>query len=130
MGNKAATLRPDVLGDLQDTTAFTAEEIRDYYKRFLKECHGGSMTLSLEDFKTIYNEFFPEGDASTFAEHIFRNFDVDGNGKLDFREFLGGLNIQLKGTLEEKLGWAFHLYDIHGTGYITKDELLALVKVS
>ena len=31
-----------------------------------------------------------------------------------------GLSVLARGTLHEKLQWAFHLYDINGDGIITK----------
>lgn len=35
-----------------------------------------------------------------------------------------GLSILLRGTVQEKLNWAFNLYDINKDGYITKEVCL------
>lgn len=35
-----------------------------------------------------------------------------------------GLSILLRGTVQEKLNWAFNLYDINKDGYITKEVRL------
>lgn len=32
-----------------------------------------------------------------------------------------GLSTLLRGTIQEKLNWAFNLYDINKDGYITKE---------
>lgn len=37
------------------------------------------------------------------------------------QDFVMGLSILLRGTVEEKLNWAFNLYDINKDGYITKE---------
>jgi len=128
MGNQATALRPEVLSDLENSTAFSADEIREYYRTFIKDCPGGRMAMSLEDLVTVYGKIFPQGDASKFAVHIFNQFDTDHSGTIDFREFLSALSVQLKGTLDEKLEWAFALHDLDGTGFIERSELVEIAK--
>lgn len=40
------------------------------------------------------------------------------------QDFVMGLSILLRGTIQEKLNWAFNLYDINKDGYITKEVCL------
>lgn len=43
------------------------------------------------------------------------------------QEFVQGLSVLSRGSIEEKLQWTFQLYDINGDGYITRDEMTDIV---
>lgn len=58
---------------------------------------------------------------------MFNTLDSDNSGIVSFEEFVQGLSILSRGTLEEKLRWTFSLYDINGDGYITREEMTDIV---
>lgn len=118
MGKDQSKLTPQNLKELSQRTEFTHKEIKSFYKEFRKKSKTGSMKL--DEFKKLYSTFFPAGDSSEFAEHTFRVFDANQDGILDFRELIVSLSVMQRGRSEERLKWAFNMYDVDGNGFITR----------
>jgi len=49
---------------------------------------------------------------------------------LNFQEFLLAIDVTSSGTPEEKLKWAFRMYDVDGNGVIDLQEMQKIVQVS
>ncbi|CAD5126083.1 DgyrCDS14249 [Dimorphilus gyrociliatus] len=96
------------------------------HKDFLKDCPNGS--LRRDQFEAIYQQFFPHGDPSKFALAVFNVFDQNKDGVIEFKEFLHALSVTSRGTLDEKLDWAFSLYDLDDDGYIDRLEMISVVE--
>ena len=107
MGAAASTggLSQDDLEFLQRNTHYDKDTICDFYKGFMADCPGGK--LNPDSFCQIYSKCFPTGNAKEFCGHVFRTFDTDKNGVIDFKEFLLSIDVTSSGTTEEKLNWAF-----------------------
>uniref|UniRef100_UPI00358E40F1 recoverin-like isoform X2 n=1 Tax=Myxine glutinosa TaxID=7769 RepID=UPI00358E40F1 len=127
MGNtKSGTLSKELLEDIKLNTSFTEDELTKWYQTFIKQCPNGR--ISRGKFENIYSDFFPEADAKMYAQHVFRSFDKNGDGTLDFKEYVIALHLTSSGRMELKLEWIFSLYDIDGNGSIDKVEVLDIVK--
>ncbi|XP_030645003.1 recoverin 3 [Chanos chanos] len=122
MGNaKSGVVSREILDDLKVSTKFSEAEITEWYENFQKQCPSGRITLS--DFEEIYGRFFPDSDAKTYAQHVFRSFDTNDDGTLDFKEYIVALHMTSSGKMALKLEWAFSLFDVDKNGYITKAEV-------
>ena len=129
MGNTDGKLKSKELETLRIDTEFTDNELKEWYQWYrgiLLDMPNGRMDV--EEFKKIYNRMFPSGVDDKYAEHVFRSFDKNKDGQIDFREFVISISITSRGTLEQKLQWAFKVYDIDEDGYITRKEMLEIVK--
>ncbi|XP_028840592.1 Kv channel-interacting protein 1b isoform X4 [Denticeps clupeoides] len=118
--------RPEGLEQLEAQTNFTKQELQVLYRGFKNECPSG--VVNEETFKHIYAQFFPHGDASTYAHYLFNAFDSTNNGSIKFEDFVMGLSILLRGSTRDKLEWTFNLYDINKDGYINKEEMTEIVQ--
>jgi Ca2+-binding EF-hand superfamily protein len=146
---RQSKLSPQQLDELQKSTHFDKKELQQWYKGgadalpasgtymelvltspahtgFLKDCPTGILTK--EEFQKIYRQFFPFGDPTSFADYVFKVFDSDKSGTIDFKEFICALSVTSRGKMEDKLDWAFQLYDIDGDGKISYEEMLAIVE--
>lgn len=125
MGNaQSGGIPREILDDLKLTTRFSEAEITQWYDNFQKQCPSGRITL--QQFEEIYGKFFPDSDAKTYAQHVFRSFDANDDGTLDFQEYVVALHMTSSGKSTSKLEWAFSLFDVDKNGYVTKPEVIEL----
>ncbi|XP_060791093.1 guanylate cyclase activator 1d [Neoarius graeffei] len=110
MGNKHTTL-DDIL----------AEDMHHWYNKFMKESPSGLITLF--ELKSILGlQGMPE-HANSYVDQVFYTFDMNGDGYIDFVEYIAAISLMLKGEINQKLKWYFKLFDQDGNGKIDKEEL-------
>ncbi|XP_013785697.2 neuronal calcium sensor 1-like [Limulus polyphemus] len=83
--------------------------------------------MTKEIFEKIYGQFFPAGNPSPFVDYIFNVLDVNKDGVVSFKEFITAISVTTHGSIDEKLNWAFRLYDIDSDGYVCRSEMLDIV---
>ncbi|KAK1243566.1 hypothetical protein MKX08_001704, partial [Trichoderma sp. CBMAI-0020] len=142
MGNTTST----VLDNIVQGSNFDREEVDRLRKRFMKldkfnktlrdetQLLTHWLTVLLQDNSgTIERDEFlslPQISSNPLATRMIAIFDEDGGGDVDFQEFVSGLSaFSSKGNKEQKLQFAFKVYDIDRDGYISNGELFIVLKM-
>ncbi len=68
-------------------STFDAEEIKRLGKRFKKLDLDNSGSLSVDEFMSL-----PELQQNPLVQRVIDILDVDGNGEIDFKEFIEGIS--------------------------------------
>ena len=111
---------------LKAYTRYDDATIKEFHKSFMENCPTGQLTR--DKFIDLYKLFIRTGNAEQYCEHVFRTFDIDQNGVIEFDEFLLAMHVNSAGTAKEKLTWAFRMYDVDGNGVIDPEEMLKVVQ--
>lgn len=99
-----------------------ADEIRTWHDKFFHDNPDGR--LDRDEFRRLFRLLRQESPdrLQNICDHVFRAFDVDGNGYVEFGEFLLGFAICSRGDLRSRLDYAFECYDLDSNGYITEGK--------
>ena len=101
------------------------ESIKRAYKRFRATDKDGSGQIDYTEFCEVL-----QVDPAPQVEKLFQLFDKDRSGQIDVREFMIGLSNFTGAGKEEKLKFAFMVFDEDGNGVITKQELVKILKAN
>jgi hypothetical protein len=61
-------------------------------------------------------------------EKLFKSFDVDGSGAIEFKEFVLGASKMVRGSIGDKINMLFSIFDADSSGSVTIKELTRFVK--
>ncbi|XP_024415900.2 calcineurin subunit B type 2 [Desmodus rotundus] len=118
MGNEASY-------PMEMCSHFDHDEIKRLGKRFKKLDVDSSGALSVDEFMSV-----PELQKNPLVQRVIEVFDTDGNGEVDFEEFIVGTSqFSVKGDEEQKLRFAFSIYDMDRDGYISNGELFQVLQM-
>merc|ERR1712228_191309 len=102
------------------------EEVKKAFDNFVAEHPDGRMKPMA--FREMISHVLPKKDASKMEKHVFRAYDTNNDGYIDFVEFMVIFYIMADGSPEEVLGKIFRVFDVNSDGSITNKEMKRLVK--
>ncbi|CAF4018509.1 unnamed protein product [Rotaria sp. Silwood2] len=90
---------------------------------------GDKEKIDRNRFRDILHNTFDMTD-DILMDRVFKAFDRDNDGQVSMLEWVVGLNTYLRGTLDEKIAFAFTCYSLKGEKHITREEIFQLLKSS
>ncbi|CAM9376386.1 unnamed protein product [Chrysoparadoxa australica] len=102
---------------------FDACEIKLIKATFKDLCQLSGESTRID--KETFLQYFPL--PGLLGERLFAVFDKKIIGEIDYEEFVSGLAITCRGSWEEKVEFIFNIYDVHGNGSVSKEQLAALL---
>nr|XP_060632377.1 calmodulin-A-like [Anolis sagrei ordinatus] len=103
--------------------SFSEEQVSEFKEAFLLFDKDGDGAITSQELGTVMRSL---GQNPTEAElqEMIRKLDTDGNGMVDFPEFLNLLARRMKNAdSEDEVRKAFQVFDKDGNGYVSAAEL-------
>jgi len=128
MGSKNGkpVLREEDVAALVKSSGLDEAQVKESFDAFIAEHPNGKMKP--KDFREMMSKALPKKDASKMEKHVFRIYDSNNDGYIDFSEFMLIFFIMSDGTPEEVLTKIFRVFDVNSDGTITQKEMTKLIK--
>ena len=124
--NGKQTLSGEDLKALSISSGLEENVIIEMFEDFLTKNPSGKM--SPKAFRELMSQSLPKKDISKMEKHVFRIYDSDNDGFINFEEFLSVFHIMSDGTNEDVLRKVFRVFDVNGDRTISRQEMTRLVK--
>ena len=103
------------------------EDRADLMKQFLFMDKNKDGVLTKEEIIESYNNVYGSIDPDV-VENMIKSIDLDGNGVIDYHEFLNCTMNRDKILSKKNLEYAFKAFDKDGDGSISIDEIMSIFK--
>eukprot|EP00999_Lentomonas_sp_LEN2_P000522 NODE_1523_length_828_cov_53.106990_g1475_i0.p1 GENE.NODE_1523_length_828_cov_53.106990_g1475_i0~~NODE_1523_length_828_cov_53.106990_g1475_i0.p1 ORF type:complete len:215 (+),score=35.69 NODE_1523_length_828_cov_53.106990_g1475_i0:82-726(+) len=125
-GSLPTRLKGHKVSEIQLETGLTPVVVRKLYQEFrvLAEASPESKTtITLEQMQTVFAQARCKVEPAVLSS-LFKLFDRDDSGLVDFREFISGLAVISSPNLDDSLQMVFDCYDLKGDSWITQKEMV------
>jgi len=110
-------------------TPFELKELQEMYNSFMSLPSASlNSSLTIEDF-FLFLQKWPIGRLvetdKLYKEAIVDYFDTNHDGSISFKEYCIGMSGLIKGSPDDKIRFAFKIYDTNNNGSIEKQEMVS-----
>ncbi|KNC52158.1 neuronal calcium sensor 1 [Thecamonas trahens ATCC 50062] len=122
---KEAEMR--TLAAAQEDTHFTLSEVKHLRKHYERVCGGSELTR--DQFGELVDELHLPGlsDSREMLDEVFTLFDIDESDSVNFKDLLSALSICARGSLEERILLAFHMFGATSGGVVSRASMLKVL---
>ena len=127
MGSRKSkpVLRKRDIEALVTLSKMSRQQVKNAFSHFITENPDGR--ISHKAFKEMLQTALVDADADKMESHVFRIYDLNNDGYIDFVEFMIIFSIMAGGTPAEILAKIFRLFDVNSDGLISWEEMERLV---
>ncbi|XP_065666095.1 calaxin isoform X2 [Hydra vulgaris] len=112
---------------LYKSTHFEKTEVEKLLAIFRELVPNQKAKMDRIKFRAILHNTFQMTD-DILMDRIFRAFDRDNDSNISMEEWINGLSVFLRGTLDEQTRYCFDVYDLNSNGFITREEIFHMLK--
>ncbi|RKO85489.1 calcineurin subunit B [Blyttiomyces helicus] len=124
MGLESSRLQPEEIEEMRAISTFSEAQIKTLYRRFKHLDKDNTGSIAVDDMQGI-----PELAMNPLSRRIVAVFDADGRGEVSFRQFVAALSVFSRDAKrEQKLSFAFKVYDVNNDGVISSSDLFIVLK--
>ena len=123
--NGKPVLRNEDIAALSKSSSLDENKIIEMFNTFIAENPKGKMKPKY--FRELMTTALPKRDACKMEKHVFRIYDTNTDGFIDFEEFMIVFHIMSAGSNEEVLRKIFRVFDVNCDGTISKKEMTKLI---
>jgi len=120
---KDEKLTTDEIDELMNCSHFDKNELNDLFQEMLKKYPNGQMSQA--QFIDFLNRLGMKN--SNIINILFKVFDLNKDSTVDFKEVVCGLSVLVRGNTQEKISFAFQIYDYNGDGRLSKEEVFSII---
>jgi len=124
--NGKPVLRDEDVAALAKSSGLDEAQVKQAFDNFVTEHPNGKMKP--KDFREMMEKALPGKDAKKMEKHVFRIYDTNNDGYIDFPEFMIIYFIMNDGAPKDVLSSIFRVFDVNNDGSITIKEMNRLVK--
>lgn len=125
MNNQESDDRAFVLENVAKKLNIQGSQMNDIQAKFSQIDEDGSGEIDYDEFCSVM-----QMEPGPLAETLFKMFDSDGDGTIDSREFLVSMANLVATSKDQKVRFAFDVFDVDGSGSISRDELIKILKAT